>query len=90
MSMLSSHIAGMIALVRKTQCFLKVPANPFCQLGGQPAQNWVAGSVHIIQPVWRGRATMHNWQKQARGESFCWKLESAGFKKVGIKTHTTG
>ncbi len=29
-----------ITLVRKTQRLLEVLANPFCQLGGQPAQNW--------------------------------------------------
>jgi len=81
----SSHIA----LVRKTQRFLKVLSNPFCQLGGQPAQNRVAGPVNIFQPVWRGTRTMPNGQSQFRGVFLVWKFESAGFKKVDIKAHTT-
>ncbi len=57
----SSHIA----FVRKTQCFLTVLANnPFCQLGGQPAQNlrqkWVAGPVHIFQLLRRRTRYMTN------------------------------
>jgi hypothetical protein len=81
----SSHIA----LVRITQRFLKVLSNPFCQLGVQPAQNRVAGPVHIFQPVWRGTQTMPNVQSQVRGEILVLKLESAGLKKVDIKANTT-
>jgi hypothetical protein len=81
----SSHIA----LVRKTQRFLKVLSNPFCQLGGQPAQNRVAGSVNIFQPVSRGTQTMPNGQSQVRGDFLVLKLESAGLEKVDIKAHTT-
>jgi hypothetical protein len=81
----SSHIT----LVRKTQCFLRVLSNPFCQLGGQPVQNRVAGPVNIFQPVWRGTRTMPNGQSQVRGEILALKLESAGLKKVDIKAHTT-
>ncbi len=81
----SSHIA----LVRKTQRFLKVLSNPFCQLGGQQAQNRVAGSVNLFQPVWRGTRTMPNGQSQLRGEILVSKLDSAGLKKVDIKAHTT-
>jgi hypothetical protein len=32
---------------------------------------------------------MPNWQSQFRGVFLVWKLESAGFKKVDIKAHTT-
>ena len=81
----SSHIA----LVRETQRLLEVLANPFCQLGGQPAQNRVACPVDIFQPIWRGTRTMPNRQSQFRGVFLVWKLESAGFKKVDIKAHTT-
>ncbi len=81
----SSHIA----LVRETQCFLKVLSNPFCQLGGQPAQNRVASPVNIFQPVWRRTRRMPNGQSQVRGEILVLKLESAGLKKVDIKAHTT-
>jgi hypothetical protein len=80
----SSHIA----LVRKTQRVLEVLSNPFCQLGGQPAQKRVAGPVNIFQPVWRGTLTMPNGQSQVRGEILVLKLESAGLKKVDIKEHT--
>ena len=59
----SSHIA----LVRETQRLLEVLANPFCQLGGQPAQNRVAGSVNVFQSVWSGTRTMPNGQSQVRG-----------------------
>ncbi len=81
----SSHIA----LVRKTQLLLEVLANPFCQLGGQPAQNRMACPVDIFQPIWRGTRTMPNRQSQFRGVLLVWKLESAGFKKVDIKAHAT-
>jgi hypothetical protein len=81
----SSHIA----LVRKTQRLLEVLANPFCQLGGQPAQNRVAVPVNIFQPIWRETRTMTNGQSQVRGVILVWKLESAGLKKVDIKAHTT-
>ncbi len=80
----SSHIA----LVRKTQRLLEVLANPFCQLGGQPAQNRVACPVDIFQPIWRGTRTMPNRQSQFRGVILVLKVESAGFKKVDIKAHT--
>jgi hypothetical protein len=81
----SSHIA----LVRKTQRHLEVLVNPFCQFGGQPAQNRVAGPVNIFQPMWRGTQTMPNGQSQVRSVILVWKLESAGLKKVDIKAHTT-
>jgi hypothetical protein len=80
-----------IALVRKTQRLLEVLANPFFQLGG-PAQNRVASlacPVDIFQPILKGTQTMPNRQSQFRGVSLVWKLESAGFKKVDIKAHTT-
>ena len=67
--------------VRKTQGFLKVLANPFCQLGGQPAKDRVAAPVHIFQRFWR--------ESHVRGESLVLQLESAGLKKVDIKAHTT-
>jgi len=72
----SSHIA----LVRKTQRILKVLANPFSQLGGQPAQNRVACPIHIFQPGRRGTQTMPEGQSHVRGDILVLKLESAGLK----------
>ncbi len=73
----SSHIT----LIRKPQGFLKVLANPCCQLGGQPAKDRVADPVHIFQRFWR--------DSYVRGESLVLQLESAGLKKVDIEAHTT-
>ncbi len=78
-----------MAFVRKTKFFLKVLTNPFCQLGGPPAQNWVAGPVHIFQPALRRKQLIPNWQHQVWGEILVLKLESAGLEKVDIKAYTS-
>ena len=75
-----------ISFVRKSQLFLEILPDPLCQLCRQPAQHGVGRSVNILQPIWIRNLSFAEGQGGCR---FLYKLDSAGFDKVYIKSHKT-
>ena len=76
-----------ISLVGKAQLLLQVLSNPFSQLCGQPAQDWVCSPVDVFQPFWRRCITVWN------GQQGSWSLQQlypAGFEQVDVQPNTTG
>jgi hypothetical protein len=87
---LSSSPAGawlrsLIRFIWKPQLLLQVLPNPISQLRRLPAQGTVCYPVNKLQPVGWGSPI---WQSQRR-HRIRYKLDSAGFQKVGVKQHTT-
>ena len=79
-------LSPFISFVRKSQLFLEILPDPLCQLCRQPAQHWVCRPVNILQPIWIGILSFTEGQGGCR---FLYKLDSAGFEKVDIKSHKT-